>query len=159
MHITLKASLILAGLVALLSILIYVTGLHASFVAGQATFLLGAVAINAGVVIWALRQTAAENGYGRQLANAGVIGVAGGVLIVLVSWLLLSVVFPDVLDEARQGAVEYLRASGAPADEIGRQQATLEAATPMSQSLPGGLGTLFTSLITGAIVAVFQRQR
>ncbi len=159
MHVTLKASLILAGLVALLSILIYLTGLHTSFVAGQAIFLVGAIAINAGVVFWALRQTAAENGYGRQLLSSAVIGVAGGVLIVLISWVLLSFVFPDVLDEARQAAVQYLRSSGAPEADVERQRATLEAATPMSQSIPGGLGTLFTSLITGAIVGVFQRKR
>ena len=159
MHVTLKASLILVGLVALLSIVVYVTGLHKNFVVGQAVFLIGAILINVVVVFWALKQTAAENGYGRQLLSSAVIGVVGGVLIVLVSWLLLSVVFPDVLEEGRQGAIEFMKAAGTPEAEFNRQVEVLENTTPMSQSVPGGIGTFFTSLLTGAIVAIFKRKK
>ncbi len=159
MHVTLKASLVLVGLVALLSMMLYVTGLHKNFMAGQAVFLIGAVAINVAVIIWALGKTAAENPYGRQLLNATVIGVVGGGLIVLVSWLLASVVFPNALEETRQGAIEYMEANNFPEDKFQSQLETLNKTTPMSQAIPGGLGTFATSLVTGAVFAIFRRKK
>ena len=35
----------------------------------------------------------------------------------------------------------------------------LDNATPMSQSIPGGVGAFFTSLVTGAVFAIWKRQR
>ncbi len=159
MHATVKASLVLAGLVALLSIVVYVTGLHKNFMVGQAVFLAGAIAINVAVVVWALTKTAAENPYGRQVLSATVIGVVGGVAIVLVSWLLLAVVFPNVLEESRQAAIEFMEDSGTSEDEVQRQLEMLEKTTPMSQSIPGGIGTFATSLVTGAVFAIFRRKK
>lgn len=159
MHVTVKASLILAALVAVFSILVYVTGLHENFMVGQLVFLAVAIAVNVAVVYWALHQTAAVNTYGGQVLNAAVIGVFGGVLVLLVSWLLLSFAFPNVLAETRQAAIEYMQAAGVPEAEYNRQLEMLERATPMSQSIPGGVGTFFTGLVAGAVFAIFKRKK
>ena len=159
MRVEIKASLILAGLVALLTILLEVSGLDDDFLTGQIVFLVGAIAINVAVVYWALTETAEESTYGQQLLRSAVIGVVGGLLIVAVSWLLLAVVFPDALEELRQAAIRYMEESGTPPDEFERQVELLDKATPVSQSIPGGLGTLVTSLVAGSVIGVFRRQR
>lgn len=159
MNVVVKASLILAGAVAVLSIVVYATGLHQSFLVSQIVFLVGAIALNAGVVIWALGKTASENGYGKQVANAAGIGVLGGVLIILVSWLLLSTVFPDVLAEMRQGAITYMDSAGMSEEQVARQMEALDSTTPWSQSVTGGVGTFFTSLVCGAVYAIFKRKK
>lgn len=158
MQTILKASLILAGLVALLSIAVFLTGLHKSFMTGQVVFLAGAIAINVAAVYWALSRTAPASSYGGQVLNAAAIGAISAVLIVVVSWLLLSVVFPNAIEESRQGAVEYMQAGEFPPDEMQRQLDALEQTTALSQSIPGGFGAFFTSLITGAVLAFFKRK-
>lgn len=62
-------------------------------------FLAGAIAINVAVVYWALCLTAAENSYAGYFAERCRDWSDLRVLIVAVSWLLLSVVFPDALEE------------------------------------------------------------
>lgn len=158
MHPVVKGSLVLAGLVGLFSALFYAFGLHESYVVGQTVFLAVAIGLNVAVVIWVLGQTAAHDGYGKQVANAAGIGVLGGLLVTLVSWFLLALVFPDALDELRAGAVAYMEQAGTPPAEFEQQREMLEAATPFSQSLPGGIGTFFTSLLTGAVFAVWRRR-
>lgn len=51
------------------------------------------------------------------------------------------------------------RANDTPQDEYRRQLQALESTTAMSQSIPGGIGTFFTSLVVGVIVAVFRRRK
>ena len=87
------------------------------------------------------------------------IGVVAGILITLVSWILLSFVFPDSLSELRQAAIDHMEANDFPEDEYQRQLQSLDAATPLSQSIPGGIGTLGTSLVTGLISALFLRKK
>ena len=159
MNIVVKASLILAGAVGLFSIVFYLAGLHESFLSGQLIFLVGAIGLNVGVILWALGTTAAENGYGMQLMNAAGIGLVGGFLVVLVSWLLLAVVFPGVLGEMREAAIAFMDASEMSPDQVEAQMKALDSATPMSQSIPGGVGTFFTSLVSGAIFAIFKRKK
>ncbi|RMH19389.1 MAG: DUF4199 domain-containing protein [Acidobacteria bacterium] len=159
MHVTVKASLILAGLVALLSAVVYLSGLHKNFAAGQTVFLAGAIAINVAVVYAALAATAAETGYGGQVLNAAAIGLLGGALVVLVSWLMLAAVFPNALDEVRQGAIDFMEASGMPDEQKQQQLEQIRNATPWSQSLPGGIGTFATSLVAGLVIAAFKRRK
>lgn len=159
MNSVVKASLVLAALVALLSIIVQVSGLNANFMLSQMAFLVGAIAINVGVVIWALSQTAADRGYMGQLGQAAGIGLLGGALVTLTSWLFLAVVFPDAIAEMRAGAVAYMESAGISGADYDRQMATLDSTTPFSQSISGGVGTLCTSLVTGAVFAIFKRRK
>ena len=60
------------------------------------------------------------------------------------------------LRQMKKTAIEYLQANDTPQDEFERQMATLDATTPFSQALPGGLGTLTTSLIAGLGIGWFR---
>ncbi len=40
-----------------------------------------------------------------------------------------------------------------------QQIAKIEAVTPMKSSMQGMIGTFFTSLIVGAIIAIFKRKK
>ncbi len=159
MNTTLKASLILVASVALLNVVVFVSGLHESFTTGQVTFLVGAIALNVGVVYWALDRDASTKGYIAQLLTALGIGLIAGFLIVVVSWGMMSFVFPNAIEEMKQGAITHLQQQNTPEDEYQRQVAILESTTPMSQALPGGMGTVFTSLLSGAVIAVFRRRK
>ena len=159
MRIELKASLILVALVTALSIVVQVSGLASDFILGQTIFLVGAIVINVGVVIWALAENARERTWLQQLTRSAVIGLVAGIGIVVVSWLLLAVVFPDALDELADAARAYLDGSDLPEEEVARQLAAIESATPLSQSLPGGIGAFFTSVVTGAVFGAFRRKR
>ena len=159
MHPVVKASLILVAVVAFVSVVIYVTGIHENFLLNQILFLAVAIVANIVAVFWALSQTAETRGYGKQVFHATGIGLLAGALIIGVSWLLLAVVFPDVLTESTEGAIAFMESSGMAKEELARQMETLEKTTPMSQSLAGGIGTFVTSLVVGLIVAVFKRKK
>ena len=97
------------------------------------------VAIEAGGLIWGLRQTAREGRtYGGQIVAGTMMAVIAGVIIIVGSLLFTMVVFPDALDAAR---------------------ATDPAVTPMSQALDGFLGTLVTGIVASAAIAIWIRHR
>lgn len=155
----LKPSLILVALVTLVSIIIYATGFHKNFMAGQMVFLALAIAINVAVIVWSLGQSADTDSYGQQVAKAAGIGALSGVLIVATSWLLLAVLFPNVLPELREAAIAYMDSADMPQEQVDAQMQALDNTTPMSQALPGGIGAFFTSLVTGAVFAIFRRKK
>ncbi len=79
MRSVIKASVALVIAVMVISVLMYVTGLHENALIGGLGSLVLVIGANVGVVFWGLKQTAAENGYLRQLGNGALIGVIGGV--------------------------------------------------------------------------------
>jgi hypothetical protein len=155
-----KASVALVLVVMAISVLMYVTGLHENPLIGGLGSLVLVIAANVGVVFWALKQTAAENGYLRQLGNGALIGVIGGVLVFLGSLALLTAI-PSYLDDMKIMQISSLEqwASSLPEDVLDQKIAEIEAVTPVSSSMQGLIGTFFTSLIVGAIVAIFQRKK
>jgi len=82
-----------------------------------------------------------------------------GVLIFVVSWLNLSVLFPNYLDEMREGYVAMMEGAGMPEAQFNAQIAKLDEMTPVNQSVPGTIGTAITSLVIGAIAAIFLRKK
>lgn len=155
----LRSSAVLVVAVSVLTVAIHLTGLHRRFPLGQTLFIAGAISINLFVVYGALAARATEFRYRQQIFLALGIGVVAGALIVLSSWLLLTFVFPDAVEQMRQAALETLRAADMPAAEFERQKEVLDAATPLSQAIPGGLGTLTTSLIAGLGIGWFRSRR
>jgi L-cystine uptake protein TcyP (sodium:dicarboxylate symporter family) len=154
----LKASVALTILVALMSSVLALTGLNRNPIVGGLGGILVAILFNVGVVFWALKQTAAENSYGKQLVNALLIGVIAGVLIFLVSWAMLAAA-PGYFEAIKEGNIEWLRASGLPEEQIQSRIDSIEASTAVGQSFAGLVGTLVTSIVVGAIVAIFQRKK
>ena len=160
MNAVIKASLALVVSVAVLSLLLAFSGLHESSpMLAQLAFLLPAILLNAGCVFWGLKMTAAENTYGKQLLNGALIGIIAGVLIFAFSYLMLTVLMPDHLEQTKQATVSWLESQPQiPQTTLDAQIAKIETTTPASQALSGLIGTFFTSVIVGAIIAIFIRK-
>lgn len=154
-----KASVALAVLVLVLSLGIALTGMHESPIIGGIAAIILAIGINVGVVFWALKQTASENGYGKQLLVVLGVGALGGFLVLLSSLLFLNVLFPNYIDESTTAVIGLLEQSGLPENVLDQKITELEAVTPMGQSVKGMIGTFFTSLVAGAIIAIFKRRK
>ena len=61
--------------------------------------------------------------------------------------------------EMRDSAIAFMESSNMPEASIEAQMLKLDAATPVSQSLPALIGTFITSVVVGAIVAIFKRKK
>ena len=158
MQSVIKASVALVIAVMVISVLMYVTGLHQNALIGGLGSLVLVIGANIGVVFWALKQTAGENGYLRQLGNGVLIGIIGGVLVFLGSMALLTAI-PDYLEDMKEMQIVSLENWNLDEDVMEEQIAKIDAATPVSSSMQGLIGTFFTSLIVGAIVAIFKRKK
>jgi hypothetical protein len=115
--------------------------------------------INIGLIYWALSRTAPGSSYLKQLLNGALIGLLGGALIFLTGWLLMAVVFPSYIDESSSAALEMMTSMGMPKEAIDKQAQAMAQATPMNQAFQGFIGTLITSIVVAAIVAIFKRQK
>jgi len=153
-----KWSVILTVLVAIVSIAFIAAGMHTNPITNL-LFIPVAIVINVVVIVLALRATAGEQGYKLQLRDGFLIGVFAGVLITATSWITLSFVFPDAIAEMTAGAEELIRGSGLDDELVEAQVRALEGVTPFSQAWPGGLGTLFWSILTSAIGGIFIRRK
>ena len=110
-------------------------------------------------VVLALKASASENSYLNQLLGGLVVGMVGGVGIFLTSFLMLSFVFPDMIPEQIAGFTAYYESL--PLDDAQKQALIepLKDVTPLNSSFQGAIGTLATSLIVGAIAAIFLRRK
>ena len=134
-------------------------GLHTNPATTAMVFVGLAIMINVAVVILGLRATAVGSSWARQLANAGVIGVVGAVIIFASSWVMTVVVFPDYYTEMFEGYRQGFASSGMTQNEVATQMQAIEASTPVSSALSGATGAIFTSLVVGALAAVRLRQK
>lgn len=159
MNAVIKAGVALAVLVWIVSVIWAVAGLHQmNPILGVVLFVVFIV-LNAGCIFWALKQTAAENGYGKQLLNVVVFGLIAGVLICALSMLNLTVLFPNYLEEEGTVLIEFMEGAGLPEEALQGRIEQIEGRTPLRQSINGLIGTFFTSLIVGAVVAIFARKK
>lgn len=158
MNAVVKGSVGLAIAVGLVSVLFFAMGLHANPMMGLASIGLFIV-LNVGAVFWVLSQTAAESGYGKQLLNGLLLGLIAGGLIFVFSWLTQSVLFPNSLDEWKDGYVAMLENAAMAQEQKDVQIAKIEEATVMGQAISGLIGTAITSVVIAAIVAIFKRRK
>ena len=158
MNAVVKWSVILVALVTLMNLIFIGTGMHANPLVGILGIVL-AIGFNIAVVIMLLRKTRADCGYGKQLLNSILLGLIAGVLIFATSFLVLSVLFPNSIPEMIDGNIAFLES--APIDDETRQAqiAAVQGTTAMAQAVSGMMGTFFTSLLVGAILAIFLRKK
>jgi hypothetical protein len=159
MNAVIKAGVALAVLVWIVSVIWAVAGLHQTNPIVGLVFLVVVIVLNVGCIYWALKQTAAENGYGKQLWNVILFGLVAGVLICALSMLNLTVLFPNYLEEESTAVIEFMEGAGMPEEALQGRIEQIEARTPLRQSINGLIGTFFTSLIVGAVVAIFVRKK
>jgi len=160
MNAVIKAGVALAVLVDVISIALIATGLLTSNpIVGGLVFLVLAITVTVGCIFWGLKQTAEDNGYLKQLLNGLLIGVVAGVLIFGLSMLNLTVLFPDYLEESKTASIEMFESMNMPEQVLEQQVDKIEGQTAVKQAVNGTIGTIVTSLIFGAIIAIFKRKK
>lgn len=158
MNPALKGGVILAVAVGLVTIVWTAAGLHEKPMLGLVV--LGIfILLTAGLLVWTLKQTAPESPYGKQLLNSLIFGVVAGVLIFVISWVNAAVLFPNAIEEQGAAALEFMQGMNMPEDALQAQIDKLDQVTPVSQAFQGTIGTVVTSLIIGAIAAIFVRKK
>ena len=120
-----RFGLILGIVVAALGYLVPILGLHTSPIM-PTVFVPAAIVVNVVCVFLALRQTAADATWIRQVVNGLVVGAVGAVLIFVGSWTMTTLVFPNYYAEYAAGAREMLTAAGLSADQVAAQMAAIE---------------------------------
>ncbi len=151
-----KYGLALGIVVGVLGFLIPIFGLHTNPYA-LTPFRLLAIIINIVCVYMALRETAATATWVRQAANGLVVGVIGGAILFVSSWVMTAVVFPDYHAELAAAMRGPLEAAGVPANQIDAQVAAL-VGSPVSSALWGAIGAIVTAVAAGAVIGIFKRQ-
>ena len=159
MGVVVKWALILVALIAVLTVFINLTGLHTNPLAATILAIGVAIILNVLTLFMALRATASQNTYGGQLLNALMFGLVAGVLIFACSWVFSTYIFPNSISEMVAGFKEWFQQSGLPEDQVQAQIEAMDQITATSQARNGAIGTLATSLIAGAIIAIFKRRK
>ena len=152
-----RFGLILGVVVAALGYLVPILGLHTNPIV-PTVFVGAAVVVNVVCVFLALRQTAADATWMRQVVNGLVVGAIGAVLIFVGSWTMTTWVFPNYYAEYVAAAREMLTAAGLSADQVAAQMAAIEGTTPAGSAFSGAVGAIITSVVAGAVVGAFKRQ-
>lgn len=118
------------------------------------------VAYQVALLIWALRATAADGGYGRQVWAGVSISLLGSLIIYATSILFTTVVFPNHLQEAVAASRQLMAAQGLSPEQIEavvKAQAPMQ--TPRASAMAGVFGTVMTGLFTSVIAAVWFRKK
>ncbi len=152
-----RFGLILGIVVAALGYLVPILGLHTNPIM-PTVFVPAAIVVNVVCVFLALRQTAADATWIRQVVNGLVVGAVGAVLIFVGSWTMTTLVFPSYYAEYAAGAREMLTAAGLSADQVAAQMAAIEGTTPVASAFSGAIGAIITGVVAGAVVGAFKRQ-
>ena len=159
MKAVIRWGVILAVAVAVLSVTFAFLDLHKRPILLAVVSIPLLIAINAVAVYFALRETAPHAGYGKQVLNGLCLGLWAGALVFATSWVFTTHIDPSYLAETRQAYVTFLE-DALPPEQLPAQLAKVEnSLTPVAQARSGFLGTLVTSVVVAAIVAIFKRKR
>ncbi|HSN98432.1 MAG TPA: DUF4199 domain-containing protein [Candidatus Nanopelagicales bacterium] len=156
MNTILKGAALIGGLCAAWTFVMGFTGWYKHPTLLNAFWLV--VPIQIGVLVWALRRTAPDRGYGAQVAAGTLISLLAGVLLFGSSLLFTTVVFPHYFEELQAVHAEMLKAAGKTEAEIATEvQAAAAAQTPFMQAFMGLIGTTLTGLVASLLIAIFAR--
>lgn len=160
MHPTLRYGLLLGLGVAAWGFVFNFLGWHRQPSLYALRFILVVVAYQVGLLLWALRATARDGGYGRQVWTGVSISLLASILIYATSLLLTTVVFPTHIQESVEASRQLMASQGLSADQIEgiiRTQAPLQ--TPRASAMAGVMGTVMTGFFTSAIAAIWLRRK
>jgi hypothetical protein len=108
------------------------------------------------ILIWGLRQTAAQKGYGGQVLVGTGASIIAGIFLFLYTLLAITVLFPNLISEMRAMATQALEAAGQTKDQIA---AALALQAPLNQAIQGFLGTVITGFLASLVIAIFVRKK
>ena len=151
MHPTLRYGLFLGLGVAAWTFVFNLLGWHAQPSLYLLRFILVVVAYQVGLLIWALRETAPEGGYGRQVWTGVSISLLGSLIIFAGSLLLATVIFPGHLQEAVAASRRMMAQQGLTPEQI---EAAVKAQAPMQTPRAGAMAGVFGTMVTGAFTSV-----
>jgi hypothetical protein len=114
------------------------------------------IVIQVAVLIWGMRQSAAEKSYGGQVLTGTAMSAVAGVFLFAFSLLLTTVLFPDLISEMRAAQAEVLREAGRTEAEISTR---LRFQTPLIQAAMGLAGTVITGILASLVIAAFAHKR
>ena len=118
------------------------------------------IPLEIGIVIWALRKTAAGATWGRQVVNGLVLSLVASVIIFAGSLLFTTVAFPNYFNDIQAAQAEMLKSAGMSADQINSQVAAAAAMqTPFMNAISGVIGTVVTGAVVAAIAGAFLRKK
>ena len=129
---------------------------------GKTSAFFVVIAIEAAVLIWGLRQTAAKEGrtYSGQVVAGTLMSIIGGVVIVGFSLLFTTVFFPEYFEEMESVYRAILQKDGKTEAEIAALVSEWSAGqSPILQALYGFLGTFVTGVVVSAVLAIWVRAR
>lgn len=158
MSVTIKAGVLIGGLCAVWTFVMGFTGWYKHPVLLNAFWVV--VLIQIGVLVWALRQTAAERSYWGQVGAGTLMSVIAGAILFCSSLLFTVVVFPHYFEDLRAMHGELLRSAGTPEADVKAQvEAAAASETPLMQAVSGLIGTVMTGLVASLIIGAFARRR
>lgn len=157
MRSSLIAGAVLFVIVMLITVVFAMTGLHTKE-STNSWFVPVAIGLQLAVLVALLQFTAKENGYGGQVKAGVIASLVAGVLILIGSYVLTSIVFPDFYPDAVDALRTRLEAAGTgdvetAVDEFER------ANNPTIGALSGAVGTIVTGIAMSVAVAAFIRKR
>ena len=126
----------------------------------QALFWLVLI-IEIAVLIWGLRQTAAQGrAYGAQVGAGTLMSLVGAVIIFIGSYAFTAVVFPEYFGELRVIGEQTFREQGLSESEIAsRLEQTAAMQTPFMSALIGAISTVITGVLASLVIAAFARKK
>ncbi|MEK6650716.1 MAG: DUF4199 domain-containing protein [Bacteroidota bacterium] len=154
---TVKTGLVLGLAVELWTIIVIALGWHKDPMMLMLFYLV--IFIQAGVMIWGLRMTAAQGkGYGAQVGAGTAMSAVGAAVIFVGSYLVVTAVFPNYFMEVQEAGRTVLSAQGLSEEAVRAQlDAMAPMQTPFANSLTGAVATIITGLIESLIIAAFVK--
>jgi hypothetical protein len=158
MSIPIRAGVLLGVLCVFWTFVMGFTGWYKDPVMLNLFFLV--ILLEIGIVIWALRKTAASATWGGQIVNGLVLSLVASVIIFAGSLLFTTVVFPTYFADIQAAQTEMLKAQGLSEADIKMQVAAAAALqTPFMNALTGVIGTVVTGVVVAAIAGAFLRKK
>ena len=158
MNVPIRAGILLGVLCVIWTFVMGFTGWYKDPAMLNLFFLV--IPLEIGIVIWALRKTAAVSPWGGQVVNGLVLSVVAGVIIFAGSLLFTTVAFPNYFTDIQAAQTGMLKSAGLPEAEIQAQIAAAAAMqTPFINAITGVIGTVVTGLVVAAIAGAFWRRK
>ena len=158
MSVPIRAGVLLGVLCVIWTFVMGFTGWYKDPVMLNLFFLV--IPLEIGIVIWALRKTAAGATWGGQIVNGLVLSVVASVIIFAGSLLFTTVAFPNYFNDIQAAQTEMLKAAGMAEADIRTQVAASAAMqTPFMNAISGVIGTVVTGVVVAAIAGAFWRKK
>jgi hypothetical protein len=118
------------------------------------------IPLQIGILLWALRGTGANDGYGRQVWNGVSISLLGSMIIYGASILFTTRVFPHYFHDLEMLGRQVMAKQGFSPDQIEaavRAQAPMQ--TPRASAMAGAIGTVVTGFLTSVVASIWMRKK